>query len=139
MTYWFMYWFTRLDSFIAFLEFTVWLLVIPGVVLAFIAFINGLMEEENPLYHFIRHARLTLGWTSLVIVFSFVSCFVPTTKEAAAIYLIPKIANSQAIGELSKLPDNLAKLLNAKAEEWLNDTLNIKDKEEAVEKKGKDK
>ena len=43
---------------------------------------------------------------------------VPSTKEFAAIYLIPKIANNE---QVQKVPDNLLKLLNAKLEDWIND------------------
>ena len=52
-----------------------------------------------------------------------VLAFVPNTKQAAVIYLLPKIANNE---QVQKLPDNALKLLNAKMEQYLNGMLEKK-------------
>ena len=49
-----------------------------------------------------------------------VAVFIPTTKEACAIYLIPKIANNE---QVQKVPEQALRLLNAKLEEWIDDQI----------------
>jgi hypothetical protein len=48
----------------------------------------------------------------------FLGYFVPTTKEVAAIYMIPAITSNS---DMKAIPANLAKLLNAHLEDWIND------------------
>ena len=43
---------------------------------------------------------------------------IPSTKEAAVIYLLPKIANNE---QVQKMPENFVKLLNTKMEAWIED------------------
>lgn len=52
--------------------------------------------------------------------FGLLSCFIPNTKELAAIYLIPKISKNENI---QQIPDNISELLNTKLEEWISDSL----------------
>jgi len=56
--------------------------------------------------------------TIIAIPFWIGAILVPTTKEAVAIYMIPKIANNE---QVQKLPDNAMKFLNGKLEAWIND------------------
>lgn len=50
-----------------------------------------------------------------------ISCFIPTTKEMAAILLIPKVANNE---QIQKLPGNILTLAN----EWLEELKPEKEK-----------
>ena len=47
-----------------------------------------------------------------------VCVIIPSTKEAAVIYLLPKIANNE---QVQKVPENFVKLLNTKMEAWIED------------------
>jgi hypothetical protein len=110
MSYWFIYWFTRLDV-LYILGVVTLILSISSIVSLF--FLAGADEIDfNKAYTYIkRYSLLSL------ILGIFIVIFVPTTKEAAAIYLIPKIANNE---EVSKIPDNALKLLNKRLEEWID-------------------
>lgn len=48
---------------------------------------------------------------------------IPTEKEFAAIYLLPKVSNSKFAAEMAKLPENITKVLNKKLENYISDTL----------------
>ena len=48
---------------------------------------------------------------------------IPSQKEAAAIYLLPKLANSDFMGEVQQIPADLAKLLRLYLQDWLNDVV----------------
>jgi hypothetical protein len=55
-----------------------------------------------------------------------VGCLIPSSKQAAAIYLVPKIANNE---QVKQLPNNAVSLLNKQLEAWMAD-FDIKDKGE---------
>lgn len=57
----------------------------------------------------------------------FVMCvlFIPTTKEYAAIYMIPKIANNEHV---QNIPDKAANVLELKLQEWIKDMTEEKKK-----------
>lgn len=59
----------------------------------------------------------------IYLVFTFLGLAIPNQKEMAVIYLLPKIANSDAMKEAEKLPKNVAVLLNSKCQKYINDTL----------------
>ena len=46
---------------------------------------------------------------------------IPTQKEAAAIYLLPKLAHSDFTKEAQQLPTDAAKLVRLKLEQWIAD------------------
>lgn len=54
----------------------------------------------------------------LFCVFAGLSLFTPNTKEFAAIYLIPKIANNEQVQQIS---ENAMKLLNMKFQAWIEE------------------
>jgi hypothetical protein len=56
--------------------------------------------------------------SSLAFLLCMSTILVPSTKEFAMIYVIPKIANHQAV---SKLPDKIVDLGMAQLEKWTND------------------
>lgn len=55
----------------------------------------------------------------------------PSTKEAIAIWAIPKVVNNE---QVQMLPHNFAKLVNKKINEWMEDVDLIPKKEENVHK-----
>ena len=71
----------------------------------------------------------------IYMIFPILTCLTPTEKEAAAIYLIPKITKSDAMLEAEKLPKNMAMLINKKCEEYINSSVGIKEEEVKEEKK----
>jgi hypothetical protein len=54
----------------------------------------------------------------LCLVFSFIYMFTPTSKQAAAIYLIPKVVNNEDVRDISK---SGAKLLKEKLNSYLDE------------------
>lgn len=131
ITSWSIYWITRLDSLNCFFASS-------GVVLLilFIAFVSWIWplhidntinyDEEESQEKYKRYKRSMIWGISIGVLFLFISVFIPTTKEFAAIYLIPKIANNE---QITKIPDNAAKLLNTKLEQWIDETLSKKKEE----------
>ena len=59
------------------------------------------------------HIGIPLASLLLLVV-----CLVPNTKEAVAIYLLPKIANNE---QVQQLPDKAMQFMNGKLDEWLKD------------------
>ena len=56
----------------------------------------------------------------IVLLSASAKAFLPSTAEACAIYLIPKIANNE---QVQKIPENALRLLNAKFEEWIDEQI----------------
>jgi len=118
ITSWDIYWITRLDLLNVV---CIALLTGSGIVLIII-FINifgedlveALWKEDSLL---ITRKIIKIG--GLVFILSLLSfILIPSTKEAVAIYMVPKIANNE---QVQKLPDNAMKFLNGKFKEWIND------------------
>ena len=105
ITHWQMYWITRLEG--VSLDFIIIAIVIIMVTL-FVAFIAAIESKF----------RKQRGWLSLVVIAGVIILFLglltPTTKEMAAIIVIPKIVNNP---EVQKLPTNLLNLSN----EWIEE------------------
>ena len=123
ITAWDVYWITRLDG-IGFLCMTMFLVALAAVVVW--CFVMGPAEmwqynkEKHPQYLRLLYAAIASGLLVLTI-----GTFIPTTKEAVAIYMIPKIANNE---QIQQLPDNAMKFLNGKFEEWIGDMAGKKKK-----------
>lgn len=116
ITAWDVYWITRLNGlgflcgaavFISVAFITVWVFIM----VPFELWEDN--EEKHPRYLRMLYFAIGVGLSSLVIL-----SFIPSTKEAVAIYMIPKIVNNE---QVQKLPDNAMKFLNEKFEGWLND------------------
>lgn len=109
ITGWDIYLITRLQGLV--LCFGVFAFLLLAI--AFIAGIYVIVEEEME-----EHGRKI--WALLIggIICVVLTCFVPTTKEAVAIWALPKIANNETVQEI---PDNFAKLVNKKLQEWMKD------------------
>jgi quinol-cytochrome oxidoreductase complex cytochrome b subunit len=58
------------------------------------------------IYHLIIVAAILMG----------ITCFIPNTKQAAAIYFVPKVINNK---QIRKMPDKLVTLANA----WMNEQI----------------
>lgn len=79
------------------------------VVLFFLgAAIGGDILDSNKLLQTYKK------FTIFIAIMWAVTCLVPSQKEIAAIYIIPKVINNE---DISKLPSNLAELAN----EWIKE------------------
>ncbi len=127
ITSWDMYWITRLDSINAFLVITAIIGLIAGCIVAVCYGMWIAEKSENEHWKYYRRILITDGIISLGLLL--ISCFIPSTKEFAVIYLIPKIAANE---QVQKIPDNALKLLNGKMEEWINDFRNKEEQKEKI-------
>lgn len=57
----------------------------------------------------------------VVLVLAVVTVAIPSQKEAAAIYLLPKLAHSDFAKEAQQIPTDAAKLMRLKLESWIAD------------------
>ena len=115
MSYTFMYWFTRLDNlhelFCTFTAFSAFFLMIS-------TFFTIIDEPIVTRKYFVFAIAALLFATSGAIL-------IPTQKEAAAIYLIPKIANSE---QVSSVTNDAYSIIRLKLKEYLNDISKKKSK-----------
>jgi heme/copper-type cytochrome/quinol oxidase subunit 2 len=122
MEWWHVYLFTRLDGII----FTMVALTIVAIV---VAVIGGTMMAENRRYNtdgqtdpdYIKGRELVKLSAPFIVFFWIAWIAIPTQKEAAAIYLLPKLANSGFAKEAAQLPTDAAKLMRLKLEAWISD------------------
>lgn len=114
ITGWDIYWITRLDAIrhvtdlIAFIS---GLAMLLGIAWYFFE----LFEDGKQLWVVKHILKVVIPVFLVALICSVVP---PTTKEAAAIYLLPKIVNNE---QVQKLPDNAVKFLNVKLEAWIKD------------------
>lgn len=76
-----------------------------------------------------------LSMVAVALFLSFLNSILPTQKEVAAIYLIPKIVNSETAQQFAKdasgLPSDFVKLVKTKMDEWVTDSLVEQGKDKA--------
>lgn len=97
---------TRLDAICFVAELLVAFSLISGILYAFsliAGIIEGIEGENDPIWIVIKQITKPLRntffiLTSLAIV---TKCFIPSTKEMAAVIIIPKVANSEKIQGLN--------------------------------------
>jgi len=118
ITSWDIYWITRLDGIHA-LALSIFIIFAVISCFVWIPLTTGDYKREIKRYYKLSAAALLISSILLVMI--------PTTKEAAAIYLIPKIVNNE---QVQKIPDNAMKLLNTKMEAWIADMTEKKGKKE---------
>jgi len=88
--------------------------IVSGV-LGIIALAIEVLDEDNelpPLKKWIAASCIICGISSVGAV------LMPDTKEAAAIYLLPKIANNEQVGAI---PSKTLSVLEGKLDEWIKD------------------
>lgn len=73
-----------------------------------------------------RAYRLLKIFFVSVIVIQVITSFIPTTKEMAAIYIIPKVANSEFVNET--FPNELKEIYGM-SKDWMKDYLKTNKKE----------
>jgi len=88
--------------------------ITAGILLAvsLIIAIDADPEGAKPVF------KNTIRVAAVFFMLSLVGTLIPTTKEAIAIYAIPKIANNESA---QQIPVNFAKLINKKLQEWMAD------------------
>lgn len=122
MSGWFIYWLTRLDVIenfgVALLMLSITALGLTGIVL-FIKYVEGGISNSKKVFKLIKKFVLPPLILGVAI-----SMFVPSTEEAAAIYLIPKIVNNE---EVSNIPSEALKVLNNKFDAWIEESLGKKE------------
>jgi cytochrome bd-type quinol oxidase subunit 2 len=111
------YLFTRLDAIRDFLIFPLVIFLMSLTASGIMWIIAITADEEEEKYCGIGK-KLTKLSASIVLLASLMLTFIPSTKEYAAIYLIPKVVNNE---QVQQVPENALKLLNAKLQEWLKD------------------
>jgi len=118
ITGWEIYWITRLDAICMFL-------VIGGTCAVICSPLVSMALDD--FFDVEREKRMRIAATTFFagIAFLAASVLIPTTNQAVAIYMVPKIANNE---QMQKLPDNAMKFLNTKFEAWIDETLKEKKK-----------
>lgn len=120
MSMWTMYWLVKLDNIQTMFEI---LSIAGGVVLIVTAFVAVICiaqvastspeyckVEKGILEYIQRHVKKIVA---LPVFFLCMAVFIPTTKQMAAIIIVPKLASSLAENEgLKELPNNLVELAN---------------------------
>lgn len=122
-----MYWLTRLDNVH---DLLCGILVATFIALGILSVIAGIAtfvsdtEEDRQKAAFAR--RVWLGAALIALISGLIHVFTPTTKELAAIIVVPKIANSTLVTE--KIPQELSELYTL-AKQYMIESLKEKKKE----------
>jgi hypothetical protein len=64
---------------------------------------------------------------AITAIFGMLTAMTPTTKQAAVIWLLPKVVNNE---QVQAIPHKALRLLNKQMDEWLEDNLKIEEKNE---------
>lgn len=105
------YWLTRLDgihNFFLSIKVLSFLLGVGVLVAGLCLWITSEEEEEQRIKGFWRCAKFAIVAFCGMIILDGVSAFIPTTKEMAAIIVIPKVANSESVQQFGNGIINLA-------------------------------
>jgi len=122
MSYTFIYLFTRLESFNSLIRnlIIISILSIIGLIIFFF------LEQDSYVDGEIKniYSSKIIVWIKkiavLLILCTIFSVTIPTTKEAAVIYLLPKVIKNE---QCQQIPTNFVKFLNLKMEKWLNEQI----------------
>lgn len=117
MSFWQLYWITRLDS-VCTMVCVFWVLILISLLISIPMYISEStsdFSEEDKLrtkneFKFINY--LVVGF----IVLSLLSIFVPSNKDILTIYSAQWATNSE---EVKKLPDNTVKAINTLLEDYI--------------------
>jgi MFS family permease len=114
MSPWTVYWITRLDNIhVAAICILVPLVIIGGVTATIASVERDLGWLSDKFWR-----KVFLWGVSVLIFLSLCIALVPTTKEAIAIYALPKIVNNEKV---QQIPENAVYLINRQMEAWLKD------------------
>ena len=120
MSAWDMYWLLRLDGIKEAIKFLCGSLVATGIVSVLflgIAYFVGLLEDDEDFQKAVkRFVRQLITIFVLWIVVGLAYILIPSTKQMAAIIVVPKIVNNEQVQEI---PENLIELCN----EWTKDKI----------------
>ena len=114
----------QLDSIKSFVDglqlFFVILLVCFTSVMLFVAAIDEGIERVRPYFKYL------IGLLTAAMFFSFVNMTLPTTERAALIVVGAKVIDSNTTSILTNIPEKYAKILEAKAQKYMDETLKDK-------------
>ena len=116
---WTVYWISRLTIIReAAVAMAVISFFVAGIMLCFYFVARG--DEAIWGKEILKKLRRCL-WVALAasVASAVIAIFTPTTKEAIAIYVLPKVVNSEAGQEAQELPLKLIRLIDKKADELL--------------------
>jgi hypothetical protein len=119
ITSWDIYWITRLDAINTTFCVT-WAIILIVALFSPLIYIT-LDDMSGNKKVFWKGVKISVV---VFLVAIMMQVFTPSTKEFAAIYLIPKIANNE---QVQRVPDNFVKLLNSKMEEWIKSSIQTKE------------
>jgi hypothetical protein len=79
-----------------------------------------MIEIENKNYPMNKLNSIKKILVSVTIVVLLIMAFAPSSKQAALIYLFPKIVNNEKINHI---PDKILDLVNKQLDEWTKENL----------------
>ena len=127
ITGWEIYWFTRLDPIrgLAGMTAVMGILIFFLMFLLYPAFCDIFAHDDGKRKKSLAWAaRSQIAVFSATVLCAFAHALTPTTREMAAIKVIPMIANSESMQRLGDVGDNMLDLAN----EWLRELKPKKDK-----------
>ena len=127
ITGWEIYWFTRLDPIrgLAGMTAVIGLILFVLVFLLYPAFCDIFAHDDGKRKKSLAwSARSQIAVFSATVLCAFAHALTPTTREMAAIKVIPIIANPESMQKLGDVGDNMLDLAN----EWLRELRPKKDK-----------
>lgn len=114
----------QLDSIKSFVDglwvFFAILLVCFTAVMLFVAIIDEGIERVRPYFKYL------IGPFIATMFFGFVNMTLPTTERAALIVVGAKVIDSNTTSILTNIPEKYAKILEAKAQKYMDETLKDK-------------
>lgn len=135
------YWFTRLDKLIQFIDGLSILLIIlsvlavAGMIISYIFMMaNAQWNRDDHIDRDYATAKSMFGifrfpsicLVVLAIIFNFMVVFIPTQKEYAAMYVIPKIASEQNMDKLKSISTDMFDAVHEWVKSFSKDTDKIK-------------
>lgn len=93
------YWITRLDQFNALTGCASLFIFIIAIVLMIAVFVEAESNNEKSYRIVLKGFKISLF---VLAIFSLMHTFIPTTKEACAMYVVPKIVNNEKVQNVSK-------------------------------------
>lgn len=95
----FIYWITRLDQFNALTGCASLFIFIIAIVLMIAVFVEAESGNDKNYRIVLKGFKISLF---VLAIFSLIHTFIPATKEACAMYVIPKIVNNEKVENISK-------------------------------------